>query len=44
MKDGQISKLLITETGHRPTQFKKINDTLPVLCMNKHFQGLNEAL
>ena len=32
MKDGAISKLLITETEHRPTQFKKITDTLPVLC------------
>ena len=26
MKDGPISKLLITKTGHRPTQFKKITN------------------
>ena len=44
MKDGPISKLLITENGHRPTQFKKINDTLPVLCADKYFRGLNEVL
>ena len=43
MKDGQISKLLIT-TGHRPTQFKEITDTLPVLWADKNFQDLNEVL
>ena len=31
MKVGPISKLIITKTGHRPTQYKKIIDTLPVL-------------
>ena len=44
MKDGPISKLLIIKTGHRPTQFKKITDTLPVLCADKNFQGLDEVL
>ena len=44
MKDGPIFKLLITKTGHRPTQFKKITDTLPVLCADKNFWGLNEVL
>ena len=44
MKDGLISKLLIIETEHRPTQFKKIIDTLPVLCTDKNFQGIDEAL
>ena len=29
MKDGPIYKLLITKTGHRPAQFKKIIDTFP---------------
>ena len=43
-KNSPISKLLITETGHRPTQFKKINHTLPVLCADKYFRGLNEVL
>ena len=44
MKNGLISKLLNTKTGHRPTQFKKITDTLPVLYIDKNFQGLNEVL
>ena len=35
MKDSSLSKLTITETGnHRPTQFKKITDTLPILCVD----------
>ena len=44
MKDGPILKLLIIKTGHRPTQFKRITDTLPVLCADKNFQGLNEVI
>ena len=32
MKDGPLSKLTITKTGHRPSQFKKISDALPVFC------------
>ena len=40
MKDGPISKLTITKTGHRPTQFKKIIDALPVLCANKTSEAL----
>ena len=36
-KDGPISKLFITKTGHRPTQYKKIIDTLPVLCVDKNY-------
>ena len=44
MKDGPISKLTITKTGHRPSQFKKISDALSVLCTNKNYQGLNEVL
>ena len=43
MKDGPISKLLITETRHRLTQFKKIIDTLPVLCADKNIRGLDEV-
>ena len=35
MKDGPISKLTITETGHRPSQFKKLWDALPVFCADK---------
>ena len=44
MKDGQISKLTITETGHRATQYKKIIDTLPVLCTDKNYRGINDVL
>ena len=44
MKDGPISKLTITETGHRPSQFKKISDALPVFCADKKYRGLNEVL
>ena len=44
LKDGPISKLIITETGHRPSQFKKISDALPVLYADKNFRGFNELL
>ena len=44
MKDGLISKLAITKTGHRPFQLKKISDALPVLCADKDYQGLDEVL
>ena len=44
MKDSPISKLLVTETGHRPTQYKKIVDTLPVLCADKNYQGLDDVI
>ena len=40
MKDGPISKLAITKTGHRPTQFKKITNALPVLCADKTSEAL----
>ena len=44
MKDSPISKLLITKTGHIPIQFKKIVNTLPVLCADKNFWGLDEVI
>ena len=44
MKDGCISKLTITETGHRATQYKKIIDTLSVLCAEKNFTYINDVL
>ena len=44
MKDGLISELTITETGHRPSQFKKLWDALPVFCADKNYGGLNEVL
>ena len=44
MIDSPISELTITETGHRPSQFKKIYDALPVFCADKNYGGLNEVL
>ena len=44
MKDGCISKLTITKTGHQATQYKKIIDTLPVLCVDKNFRYTNDIL
>ena len=44
MKGGPISELLITKTGHRPTQYKKITNTVPVLCVDKNFWNLNEVI
>ena len=44
MKDSPISKLTITKTGHRSTQYKKIVDTLPVLCPDKNYQGTNDVI
>ena len=44
MKDGPISELTITETRHRPSQFKKIYNALPVFCADKNYGDLNEVL
>ena len=44
MKDGPISKLTITETGHRPSQIKKICDALPLFCTDKNYCGFDEVL
>ena len=44
MKDGPISKLLITKIGRRPTQYKKITDTLPLLCTDQNYQGINDVI
>ena len=44
MKDGPISKLIITEIGHGSTHYKKIIDTLPVLCADKNYQGLDDVI
>ena len=44
VKDGPISELKITETGHRPCQFKNLWDVLPIFCADKNYGGLNEVL
>ena len=43
MKDGSISELTITETGQRPSQFKKIYDVLLVFWADKNYGGLDEV-
>ena len=43
MKDGLVSKLTITKTGHRPSQFKETSNDLPVLYADKNYQGLHEV-
>ena len=43
-KDGQISKLRITKTGHQFTQYKKVINTLPVLCVDKNYQGIDDVI
>ena len=43
MKEGPISKLTITKTGHIPSQFKKLRDALPVFCADKNYGGLDEV-
>ena len=37
MKDGPIFELTMTETRHRPSQFKKLRDALPVFCPDKNY-------
>ena len=44
MKNGSISKLIITETGHRPTQYKKIVENLPELCVDMNYQGIDDVI
>ena len=44
MKDGCISKLTITKTGHRATQYKKIIDILPILSADKNFRYIHDIL
>ena len=41
MKDGCLHKLTITECSYQATQFKKIHDALPVLCVDKGFRFIN---
>ena len=44
MKDCPISKLIITETRHRSTQYRKVIDTLPILFADKNYRGLNDVI
>ena len=44
MKDSSVSKITITKTGHQSTQYKKIVDTLPVLYVDKNYQGIDDII
>ena len=44
MKDIPISKLIITKTGHRSTQYKQMVDTLSILCADKNYQGIDDVI
>ena len=44
MKDGCLSNFTITDTKHGATQYKKIIDTLPVLCVDKNFRYIDDVL
>ena len=43
-KEGPTSKLTSTEAVHRPSQFQKIYDALPVFCADKKYGDLDEVL
>ena len=36
--------MTIIETGHQATQYKKIIDTLPVLCADKNYRCIDDIL
>ena len=44
MKDGYIYKMTITESGHQANQYKKIIDTLPVLCVDQYYRCIDDVL
>ena len=44
MKDDCISKMTTIETGYQATQYKKIVDTLPVLCADKNYRCIDDVL
>ena len=41
MKDGPLSKLIITKSGQQATQYKKIIDALPVFCADKGYKFID---
>ena len=44
MKDGCLSKLTITKSGHQATQHKKVVDTLHVFCADKNYRYINNII
>ena len=44
MKDSYFHKLTITECTHQATQYKKIINALPVLCVDKEFRFVDNGI
>ena len=44
MKDGCLSKVIITDSGHRAIQFKNIIAALPVFCADKNYRYINDII
>ena len=44
MKDDCLNKLIITECSYQATQFKKIHNVLPVLCVDKGYRYVNDVI
>ena len=44
MKDGCLSKLIITDGSNRATQHKKIVDALPVFCADKGSRFVDDII
>ena len=44
MKDGCLSKLIITKSSNRATQYKKVVDALLVCCADKGYWYINDIV
>ena len=44
MKVGPLSKLTLTESGQRATQYKKIIGALPVFCADKGYKFIDDVI
>ena len=44
IKDSPISKLIVTQTGYWPNQYKQIVNTLLVFFADRNYQGIKDAI
>ena len=44
MKDGPLSKLIITKGGQQATRYTKVIDTLPVFYAGKGYKFINDVI
>ena len=44
IKDGPLSKLIITKGGQQATQYKKFIDALPVFCTDKGYKYIDDVI